>query len=218
MYRFEERTIAASFPRGGFICAQSHRITRLGKEERPVMPQRKERKNKFAYKVIKLTRGLVAVVSPEDYARVSVHSWVTRSSVNGRFTSPLTSIDAEKVSLSRFILGLKKGDKRIADHWNRNVFDNRRCNLRVCDLSGNNQNAEKAQRWRDKESGNRFKGVVCRSEKARSTELRDFIQRKMLPLRMTTLPDVTTGGLLDLISHASMNFHHSPQRKLLIRF
>lgn len=45
-----------------------------------------------------------------------------------------------KISLHRFLLGLRPGDKRLVDHHNGNGLDNRRCNLRRCNQFQNLRN------------------------------------------------------------------------------
>ncbi len=94
------------------------------------------------YKLIKLTRGVVAAVDTKDFERVNKYLWTPY--VRAGKTERVTSHDGGKVTLlHRFILGLKHGDKRDVDHWNRNVFDNRRCNLRICSRSENLRNSKK---------------------------------------------------------------------------
>lgn len=58
------------------------------------------------------------------------------------------------VDLHRLILGLSEGDGKIADHINRDIFDDRRKNLRVCDRFQNMQN-----RGPQKNNTSGFKGV-----------------------------------------------------------
>ena len=101
-----------------------------------------------AYKLIKLTRGVVAVVDAKDYERVNKHLWrpavqagrVDRVASDG---DNATFGDNVTLLLHRFILGLEQEDGQHVDHWNHNVYDNRRCNLRVCSKSENGMNQRK---------------------------------------------------------------------------
>jgi len=94
-----------------------------------------------AYKIIVLTRGVVAAVSPEDFERVNVFSWVPIVWKGEVYVS--RNAAGRTLSLHRFICGLEYGDGRHVDHWNSNGYDNRRCNLRVCSQSENLRNARK---------------------------------------------------------------------------
>lgn len=94
---------------------------------------------------IQLSRGYVALISAEDYERVSQFHWsaavrqhtvyasraVRRS--DGTWTNQL---------LHRFLLGLTD-PKIVADHINRDGLDNRRCNLRIASQSQNCANSHK---------------------------------------------------------------------------
>ena len=106
--------------------------------------KRKRGRNKYAYKLILLTRGLVVVVSPEDFERVRQYRW-SPVTTKGVVHSVAAIIEGKNVKLHRFILGLSSKDKRVVDHWNMCIFDNRRCNLRVCTRRENGRNSK---RWR----------------------------------------------------------------------
>lgn len=79
----------------------------------------------------------VILVDDEDFDNVSAFRWtlkpegyVWRSVHGGR----------RHVYLHRQLLGLTWGDKREADHKNRNRLDNRRTNLRILTQAKNRQN------------------------------------------------------------------------------
>lgn len=57
--------------------------------------------------------------------------------------------------MSRLILGLETGDRRQADHINRDKLDNRRCNLRIV---ANHQNERNEPAYRDSTSS--YRGVA----------------------------------------------------------
>jgi hypothetical protein len=103
-------------------------------------------------KIIKLTRGKSAVIDDRDFRRVSQFKW--NAHFDGKHFYALTGRGCTARSMSRFILGLEKGDKRQADHINGNTLDNRRCNLRACTHLQNRYN-----RGPQKNSTTGFKGV-----------------------------------------------------------
>jgi hypothetical protein len=99
---------------------------------------------------IKLSKGLFALVSPEDYERVSKFNWTaSNESRGGRKWYAIRFEMREgkriKIRLHRFIMGLDKGDERVVDHLDGDGLDNRRCNLRVCTQR---ENMETAPGWR----------------------------------------------------------------------
>ena len=113
-------------------------------------------------KEVVLGNGGVALVSDEDFERVSRLRWrrwvgpgeipyvIWRSKKNQRTV---------EVRLHRFILGLKKGEPMV-DHANGDTFDNRRDNLRVCTAQQNIANKKPST---SNKSG--FKGVWWRKAK-----------------------------------------------------
>lgn len=110
-------------------------------------------------KEIKLTKGKVALVSDEDFEKVSKFKWGCQTA--GRFKDIFYAYrkdySGEKertVYMHRFLLDLQPGDGWDADHINGNGLDNQRGNLRKATRS---QNARNQRKSRDNTTG--FKGV-----------------------------------------------------------
>ena len=84
---------------------------------------------------------MYTLVDDSLFDELSKYSWYAKydPNLNGYYAA--TSIkDYRTLSMHRYILKLKKGDKRKGDHINGNTLDNRMCNLRITDSSGNNRN------------------------------------------------------------------------------
>lgn len=98
-----------------------------------------------------------ALVDDDDYDRLAGSRWsrnkdgyVMRRVSKG--TSPATYI---REGLHRAVMGMQEGDKRHVDHINGDPFDNRKCNLRICEAI---QNWWSRKKRSDNTSG--FKGVT----------------------------------------------------------
>lgn len=102
---------------------------------------------------IKLSRGHVALVDDEDFEWLNQwkwcygHGYATRRQYigNGKYTG---------FRMHRLIVGLATGEGHQVDHINGDRLDNRRQNLRICDVSSNKANCEA---YSNNKSG--FKGV-----------------------------------------------------------
>lgn len=79
-------------------------------------------------KRIPLTQGYEALVSDEDYERVSALKWYAAEMKPGYVYAKRDFGGGRQVGMHRFILGTPKG--MVADHINGNTLDNRRENLR----------------------------------------------------------------------------------------
>lgn len=94
-------------------------------------------------KQIPLTQSQYALVDDADYDWLSQWKWYALN-MNGNFyahrNSSKINSKSHLISMSRFILGLEKGDKRQGDHRNHNTLDNRRNNLRICTQQQNQRN------------------------------------------------------------------------------
>lgn len=97
---------------------------------------------------IPLTRGLIALVSPEDHPLVSQFKWYAMKA-NGKFyavrKSPMVNGGKrQQILLHRFLLGLEYGDPRQGDHVdNAATLDNRRSNIRIATHAENTWNASR---------------------------------------------------------------------------
>lgn len=86
-------------------------------------------------KVIELTRGFAAIVDDEDFERLAQWRWHLAS-----VGYAMRRIRNRKVLMHRIIIGEGNCWLMDIDHKNGNRLDNRRCNLRVCTRSQNQQN------------------------------------------------------------------------------
>ena len=94
---------------------------------------------------IPLTRDRVAVISEEDYERISQYKWYF--STNGyavRDSRNFARTSGKVVYMHREIANPK--DDEVVDHRNRDKLDNRRGNLRVCTQAENTYNSVKQRR------------------------------------------------------------------------
>jgi hypothetical protein len=113
-----------------------------------------------AFRIIPLTRGLRAIVSPEDYDRLSVYKW--HSARHGRTIYAQTGTGSAKsgkrkkhlIMMHRMVMGVD--DDRIVDHQNHNGLDERRRNLRVASWTENCWNKRKTSI----RSSSQYKGVM----------------------------------------------------------
>jgi hypothetical protein len=88
---------------------------------------------KDSWRVIKLTKGFVAIVSEQDFDRVKKIMWYTHHSKgkNRNIGQPYARamIDGKRVYMHRFILNVTCSNH--VDHRNFQTLDNRRENLRI---------------------------------------------------------------------------------------
>lgn len=88
---------------------------------------------------LQLTRGKVALIDDEDWARCATRRWyASRADQKREAWYALTSIDGRTVYLHRFIMDAESGV--LIDHANRDGLDCRRENLRRASQSQNSQN------------------------------------------------------------------------------
>lgn len=71
-------------------------------------------------------------VDEKDYLRVKSLNWTLYRGKNGRCIYSFIGLNSkDKISIGRFIVGLRTNDAGRVWHKNHNPFDNRRENLRI---------------------------------------------------------------------------------------
>lgn len=102
-------------------------------------------------KKIKLTQGRYALVSDEDFERVSALKWCASLESRGTKTYAIRWEKRTKIRMHRFILGLPPGkfdpEERVVDHINHDPLDNRRENLEIVTQE---ENMNRSAGWRKK--------------------------------------------------------------------
>lgn len=108
-------------------------------------------------KEIKLTRGYVALVDDEDYAKVSQHKWFAHVDQKQGVVYNVYAVanfpKSKKIKMHRFVLSVTNQEIKV-DHEDHDGLNNQRYNLRK---STDIQNQRNARLRRDSSSG--FKGV-----------------------------------------------------------
>lgn len=91
-------------------------------------------------KEIKLTRGHVAIVDDEDYDRLMQWKWHATGTGVSMYAYKHFRRDGKvlAVAMHRHVIDAPKG--KNVDHINRNTFDNRKENLRLCTHAENLRN------------------------------------------------------------------------------
>lgn len=87
---------------------------------------------------VPLTRGLVALVDECDVEVVSQRNWTAHLDHDGRYSAH-ARIGKRDVYMHRVILSAPAG--RLVDHANGDSLDNRRQNIRLCDVYQNRWNS-----------------------------------------------------------------------------
>ena len=113
-----------------------------------------------AFRLIPLTKGLFAIVSPEDYDRLAKHKW--HAARHGRSFYAQHGTGSAKsgrrrgylVMMHREVMGVE--DERFVDHQNHNGLDNRRRNLRIATWEENCWNKRKP----NTNSSSIYKGIM----------------------------------------------------------
>ena len=108
-------------------------------------------------KTIELTKGMQALVSDEDYERVSKFKWYANeqgrrgwekhyAARNQRRFELAPGVKRKKSLMHRFIMGLELGDSRVVHHIDNDGLNNQRLNLEI--LEDNVENMNESAGWR----------------------------------------------------------------------
>lgn len=108
-------------------------------------------------KLLRLSRGLSAVVDDEDYERASAFKWCALPT-HGTFYAMRNLSPNGRMFLHHFILGVNMQ----IDHINHNGLDNQKRNLRPCSTS---QNAMNRRLRKTSKSGRKGACWISRSRK-----------------------------------------------------
>jgi hypothetical protein len=89
------------------------------------------------YRTIPLTQNQIAKVDVEDYERIAQYKWCAHWVPDSKKFRSVRRLgkgkDSFLVYMHREIMGLSRGDKRLIDHINGDMLDNRKSNLRFAD-------------------------------------------------------------------------------------
>jgi hypothetical protein len=111
-----------------------------------------------AFRIIPLTKGLRAIVSPEDYDRLASCKWHAARHQRVFYAQTGTGRKGVRkrclVMMHRAVMGVE--DERVVDHQNHNGLDNRRTNLRIATWAENCWNKRKTSI----NSSSQYKGVM----------------------------------------------------------
>ena len=105
-------------------------------------------------KIVKIKKFTV-LVDDKDYQKVLKHNWYI---LRKKYPYFVSQINGKPITLQRFILNPPQNLE--VDHINRNIYDNRKSNLRIANHSQNKANVD---RYKNNKSG--FKGVWFRKNR-----------------------------------------------------
>lgn len=94
-------------------------------------------------KEISLTQGQIAKIDDDDFEIVSRYKWCAARDPDGRFyaiSNPESSSKPGRKQLRMHRLITNCPPHLQVDHLNHDCLDNRKVNLRICDVRGNAQN------------------------------------------------------------------------------
>jgi hypothetical protein len=103
-------------------------------------------------KEIELTKGFKTKVDDEDFEELNKYKWYATKCCDAYYAKRVQSgkqVNRKWVKknvniyMHRLLLGLKRGDKRLADHKDRDTLNNQKNNLRIATWAENQRNKTK---------------------------------------------------------------------------
>lgn len=118
-----------------------------------------------------LNRGRFTIVDNEDFEELSRYKWNSwYIEKEDRFSYVTACINGKSIYLHRFLTNAASG--QIVDHINGDMFDNRRCNLRVCTYAENSRNKIKSAPTQSK-----YKGL-CKGKNRKKWQVQIYVDGK----------------------------------------
>jgi hypothetical protein len=105
-----------------------------------------------SYRLIPLTQGKTAIVDADDFEWLSQRNWYAYRKWKTDTFYAASDTSGSSVAMHRLILGCTLGEK--GDHENHNTLDNRRQNLRKCNVHQSVMNRRK-----HRQNKNPYKGI-----------------------------------------------------------
>lgn len=135
--------------------------------------------------MIVTVKGFDFIVDEEDVALFDAHSWQVRDLINRQYLHRATynpeTGKCSTIIFHRLILGIT--DRNVlVDHINGNTLDNRKVNLRPCNVSQNRINSKM-----NKNNTSGYRGVMWR-KRAQKWEAVLMVSKKRLSLGLFTDP------------------------------
>ena len=105
---------------------------------------------------INLTQGYEATVDDEDMAKLAPYKWHIVLTPYSNYARAGVWDKARKnnigIMMHRMVLGLPRSRRPVVDHINHDGLDNRKANLRICNMR---QNMGNVKMWKHNTSGHR---------------------------------------------------------------
>lgn len=116
----------------------------------------------YGFRKIRLSKGKIAVVDPEDYDELSRYKWYASKQGRSYYAKRgVRGIRGVRSNISMHRVIMSTGVGKVTDHINHDSLDNRKANLRVVSVQENGWN----QRKQIGRHSSRYKGVcLCRDK------------------------------------------------------